>query len=122
MTQIEKILILKVAKAVRTKLQKKYIKLWERDIYVGIFLKNSLAGFCYEASETLQKELLKHNISTALIQGHVEQGGAHYWLEYKKNIIDLTACQFNRYTRNKFPLILIKPISRLRSFIVEDIV
>ena len=109
----EKKLIFKIAKDVRKKLCYKYAK--------G-YLKDELPSLCYEASESLSKALYKHNIDTFLIQGHVKKGGFHYWLEYKGNIIDLTACQFNRYTRYKFPLILIKPISKLKCHVRENIV
>ena len=119
MTKKEKHLIYKIAKKTRKKLLKRC-----RGYSVSreVFKIETLAGYCYEASEALQLKLEKHKIYTSLIQGRVKKGGYHYWLEYKGNIIDLTACQFNRYTRYKFPLILVKPISRLKYFIRENII
>lgn len=121
MTQKEKTVITKIAKQIRKKLCNKYAR--------G-YLKDELPDLCCEASEALQLELYKHNIHTFLIQGiwkgkndgRFKCENLHYWLEYKGNIIDLTACQFNTNNYDRFPLILIKPISRLKCFVSENIV
>ena len=119
MTKQERKIIKRICKEVRKKLLKEYNQYLKYSIDAGVFAKNSLAGWCDQSSIALQKALLKHNIDTKMIQGEVKNGGLHYWLEYKHNIIDLTACQFNRY---KLPLILIRPISKLKYFIGESMV
>ncbi len=116
MTLKEKTVIIKVAEQVRKKLCNKYAGGYS-DCY-----EYRLFKLCYEASESLQLALGKHKIFPFLIQGHIKNCGDHYWLEYKGNIIDLTACQFNTNGYNRFPLILIKPISKLKCFISESIV
>ena len=121
MTLKEKTVITKIAKQVRKKLCNKYAK--------GYY-KDELPDLCYVSSELLQKELHKNNIHSFLIQGiwkdkydaKFKCENLHYWLEYKGNIIDLTACQFNTNSYDRFPLILIKPISKLKCFIRENIV
>lgn len=113
MTKKEKRTIGKICKKIRPK----FIKRFGTD----------LCGGCWNISDKLHRELFKIGIITKLIQGYIKGGrmkhcgGFHYWLEYKGNIIDLTATQFNLPDKY-YPKILIKPISRLREYVSEEIV
>jgi hypothetical protein len=110
MTKIEKKKIYNIAISIRKKLLSKY-------------KRKNFDGYCYHVSEYMQLALEKEKIFVDLICGSIKKEGyLHYWLEYKGNIIDLTAYQFNKRGKYKFPLILIKPISKLKCFIKEDIV
>ena len=101
MKEKERILILKICKKLRKKLC----------IY---YKSNNLTGQCYYANQKLQEELSKYKINTELICGIFNYHYNHTWIEYKNNIIDLTACQFNKHSKYNFPKILIKVKSKLK--------
>lgn len=107
MDKKEKQIIVKVCKKIRPTFTKMF--------------GNNLIGGCWYLSEKIQKVLLhEYNILVELLEGYVKKtpknnGGMHYWLEYKGNIIDVTATQFNLEKRY-FPKIMIRPASKLKQY------
>jgi len=106
MTKKEKRIIAIICKKIRPKFVKRF--------------GNDLFGGCWHLSDHIQKELYNNNIYSKLIQGQYNRR-LHYWLEYRGNIIDVTATQFNTI-KKRYPKILIKPISRLKEFKAKSIV
>ena len=90
-----------------------------RPTFISMFGERLIGG-CWDLSFKIQKELFKYNIDVTLIEG-AYKNSLHYWLEYKGNIVDVTATQFN-IGKKSFPKILIKPISRLNQFHSREVI
>lgn len=97
--------------------------------FVNDWSNQDLGGLCFEVSEYLQKELYNYGIYTDIIEGEFINNANnyfHYWLEYKGNIIDLTATQFsksiNPYSNKEYPEIMITPVNKAKEYKANRIV
>jgi hypothetical protein len=57
----------------------------------------NLSGMCAIASFTLARALESEGIIAIPIQGYVDNGGGHCWIEVAGNVVDVTATQFDRF-------------------------